>query len=225
MTFKICLKMSRTIFTVLMVATLYTSLVLAYTLLVNLPTSFAQMALTNSNQTSKSGLPPPPQFGPSPELSATQKSSSTNKTGTLAHTSNKLRGTPQETEGPYFVDGMPNRSDIRSGPSDGSIQQGIPLRLLIHVYSVDNGICTPIKGVKVDIWHANSQGVYSAVPDFGTTGKKFLRGYQLTDGSGTVRFTTFYPGWYQGRAIHVHDKVRTFNGPQKTMEWTSHNTK
>jgi protocatechuate 3,4-dioxygenase beta subunit len=57
--------------------------------------------------------------------------------------------------------------------------------------------------------------------DQGTTGKKFLRGYQLTDNNGTVRFTTIYPGWYQGRAIHIHDKVRTFNGSEKTLEWTS----
>ncbi len=116
---------------------------------------------------------------------------------------------------------MPNRSDIRSDPSTGMMQQGIPLRLVIHVYGVDNGICTPLKRAKVDIWHANSNGVYSAVQDFGTTGKKFLRGYQQTDDNGIVRFTTIYPGWYLGRDIHIHDKVRMFNGSEKTMEWTS----
>jgi len=116
---------------------------------------------------------------------------------------------------------MPNRSDITSDPSDGSVQQGIPLHLIIHVYDVDNGSCTPLKGARVDIWHANSQGVYSAVNDQGTTGKKFLRGYQVTDNDGTARFTTIYPGWYQGRAIHIHDKVRIFNGSEKTLEWTS----
>ena len=73
----------------------------------------------------------------------------------------------------------------------------------------------------MDIWHANSQGVYSAVNDQGTTGEKFLRGYQVTDNNGTARFTTIYPGWYQGRAIHIHDKVRIFNGSEKTLEWTS----
>jgi hypothetical protein len=52
-------------------------------------------------------------------------------------------------------------------------------------------------------------------------GKKFLRGYQMTDNNGTVRFSTIYPGWYQGRAIHIHDKVRTFNGSEKTLEWTA----
>jgi protocatechuate 3,4-dioxygenase beta subunit len=197
-----------------MITVLSASLVLTYIPFVNLPKSHAQ-TITNSNQI------PPPQFGPSPELSASQKSASTNKTCTLTPTSSKLTGTPQQTEGPYFVDGMPNRSDIRSDPSDGSLQQGIPLHLVIHIYDVDNGSCIPIRGAKVDIWHANSQGIYSAVKDFGTTGKKFLRGYQVTDNNGTVRFTTIYPGWYQGRTIHIHDKVRTFNGLEKTLEWTA----
>jgi protocatechuate 3,4-dioxygenase beta subunit len=165
------------------------------------------------------GLPPPPM---SPELSAAQKSTSTNKTCTLTPSLIEYEGTPQQIEGPYFVDGMPNRSDIRSDPSDGSVQEGIPLHLVIHVYSVNkNGSCSPLKGAKVDIWHANSQGVYSDIADQDTTGKKFLRGYQLTDNNGTARFTTIYPGWYQGRAIHIHDKVRTFNGWEKTSEWTS----
>jgi protocatechuate 3,4-dioxygenase beta subunit len=65
------------------------------------------------------------------------------------------------------------------------------------------------------------QGIYSDIADQGTIGKKFLRGYQLTDNNGTAKFTTIYPGWYQGRAIHIHDKVRTFNGSEKTLEWTS----
>ena len=117
---------------------------------------------------------------------------------------------------------MSNRSDIRSDPSDGSVQQGIPLYLIIHVYSLNgNGSCSPLKGAKVDIWHANSQGIYSDIADQDTIGKKFLRGYQLTDNNGTARFTTIYPGWYQGRAIHIHDKVRAFNGSEKTLEWTS----
>lgn len=182
------------------------------------------MSSSQSIPSSSSGPPPPTPFPPpSPELSAAQISASTNKTCTMIPQSLiKLQGKPQQTEGPYFVEGMPNRSDIRSDPSEGSVQPGIPLRLVIHVYDVDNGgSCTPLKGARVDIWYANSQGVYSGVKDQGTIGKKFLRGYQVTDDNGTVRFTTIYPGWYQGRAIHIHDKVRTFEGPEKTLEWTS----
>ena len=158
---------------------------------------------------------------PSSELSATQISSSTNKTCSLPPSLIKIKGTPQQTEGPYFVEGMPKRSDIRSDPSDGLVQQGIPLRLILHVYDVDNGSCIPLNGSRVDIWHANSQGVYSGVNDQSTTGKKFLRGYQVTDDNGTVRFITIYPGWYQGRAIHIHVKVHTIEGLEKTLEWTS----
>jgi hypothetical protein len=43
----------------------------------------------------------------------------------------------------------------------------------------------------------------------------------MTDENGTVQFTTIYPGWYEGRAIHIHAKVRTFDGSNETLEWTS----
>ena len=189
----------------------------------SVPNNTPGSALSNSNISSIGPSPtafPPPSI--SPELSAAQKSASTNKTCTLTPSLIEYEGTPQQTEGPYFVDGMPNRSNIRSDSSNGSIQQGIPLHLVIHVYGIEkNGSCSPLKGAKLDIWHANSQGVYSGIADQGTIGKNFLRGYQLTDSSGTARFTTIYPGWYQGRAIHVHDKVRIINGSDKTLDWTS----
>jgi protocatechuate 3,4-dioxygenase beta subunit len=162
-------------------------------------------------------------FPPLPELSATQRSASTNLTCTLRPSLTEVEGTPQQIEGPYFVDGMPNRSDIRSDTSDGSMQDGIPLRLLLHVYNIedDNRSCIPLSDTKVDIWHANSQGVYSGVQDAGTGQNNFLRGYQMTDGNGTAQFTTIYPGWYEGRAIHIHVKVRSIEGSNETLEWTS----
>ena len=162
----------------------------------------------------------PVQFGFLSELSPSEKAASAS--GSCALTpSIKLNGTPQQTEGPYFVDKMPNRSDIRSDSSDGSVKKGIPLRLITHVYDVDNGICVPLSGAKVDIWHTDSQGVYSAVKDMGTSGRNFLRGYQVTNSNGTAEFTTIYPGWYEGRTIHIHDKVRVFNGSDTILEWTS----
>lgn len=163
----------------------------------------------------------PLQFGIPPELSATQKNASTNATCSLTTSSVTLQGTPQQIEGPYFVEDMPNRSDIRSDTSNGSVEQGIPLRLVIHIYGVNDGSCVPLKGAKLDIWHANSQGIYSGVKDMGTAENNFLRGYQVTDNNGTVEFTTIYPGWYEGRAIHIHDKVRIFNGQEKELEWTA----
>ncbi|MGI0042634.1 MAG: hypothetical protein ACRD47_02895 [Nitrososphaeraceae archaeon] len=163
------------------------------------------------------------------QLSAQQMATSTNKTCTLTPSLIEVEGTPQQTQGPYFVDGMPNRSDIRSESSDGSIQEGITLHLIINVYDVDsnndnlnmNGSCVPFNGAKVDLWEANSQGVYSGIVEDGTEGKNFLRGYQIADENGTVRFTTIYPGWYEGRAIHIHVKVRSLEGLQDPFEWTS----
>ena len=159
----------------------------------------------------------PPEFQ---GLSASEKAASINETCTLTPNS-KLQGLPQQTEGPYFVDGMPNRSDITSDTSNGVTQEGINLTLTIHVYGVDNGSCVPIKGAKVDVWHANSTGVYSAVGEMATLGSNFLRGNQITDDNGTVTFSTIYPGWYPGRAIHIHDKVRMVNESQDKLEWTS----
>jgi protocatechuate 3,4-dioxygenase beta subunit len=165
------------------------------------------------------------QFGPPPpgQFSTTQANTSTNKTCTLTPSLIEVEGTPQQTEGPYFVDNMPNRSDITSDTSDGSVQEGIPLKLVINVYDVDgdSGSCIPLRGALVDIWHANPQGIYSGIQQQGTTGQNFLRGNQVSDDNGTVRFATVYPGWYEGRAIHIHVKVRTFEGSNETFEWTS----
>jgi protocatechuate 3,4-dioxygenase beta subunit len=163
------------------------------------------------------GSMPPPPFEP---LSAQQIATPTNKTCTLTPSLIEIEGTPQQIEGPYFVDGMPNRSDLRS--SDDTIQEGIPLHLNLNVYDVDDdGSCIPFSGAKVDIWEANPQGIYSGVAEDGTEGKDFLRGYQITDDNGTVQFTTVYPGWYEGRAIHIHVKVRSAEALHNPFEWTS----
>lgn len=128
---------------------------------------------------------------------------------------------PQQTAGPYFVDEKLNRSDIRLDPADNSVQPGVPLRLVFHVSQVGDSSCTPLKGAIVDVWHCNALGVYSDVsdPNFSTVGKKFLRGYQVTDAQGNVQFMTIYPGWYPGRAVHVHFKIRTASAP--SYEFTS----
>ena len=122
---------------------------------------------------------------------------------------------PEQTEGPYFVDDRLNRSDIRSDPRDGSRRSGVPLVLSFLVSRKTGGGCSPLPGATVDLWHCDAQGIYSDVrdADFDTLGQKFLRGYQLTGGDGAARFTTIYPGWYPGRAVHVHFKVRS--GPSE----------
>ena len=70
-------------------------------------------------------------------LSPLQMASSTNITCILTPSLIESEGTPQQIEGPYFVAGMPNRSDIRSDISDGSVQEGVPLHLVVHVYQAD----------------------------------------------------------------------------------------
>ena len=127
---------------------------------------------------------------------------------------------PSKTEGPYFVDEKLNRSDIRTDPSDGTTQAGVPLNLTMVVVGADAS-CAPVEGAIVDIWHANSAGKYSDIGSEGTSGKKYLRGLQATDANGQANFTTVFPGWYSGRAVHIHFKVRVFSGTRTTYEFNS----
>ena len=132
---------------------------------------------------------------------------------------------PQQTEGPYFVNERLNRSDIRTDPTNGSVKQGVPLLLTINVNRVSGNLCEPLAGAYVDIWHCDALGAYSDVRDngagFDMRGQKFLRGYQVSNSSGAVEFLTIYPGWYTGRAVHIHFKIRLFTGSQESYEFTS----
>jgi protocatechuate 3,4-dioxygenase beta subunit len=130
---------------------------------------------------------------------------------------------PALTEGPYFVDEMLNRSDIRIEPSDGSVKEGAQLRLVFRVSDVSANACSRLEGAQVDVWHCDALGVYSDVddPGFDTSGQKWLRGYQLTDEFGVAEFLTIYPGWYSGRTVHIHFKIRTDPDSDTGYEFTS----
>jgi protocatechuate 3,4-dioxygenase beta subunit len=130
---------------------------------------------------------------------------------------------PQQTEGPYFVDEKLNRTDIRSNPPDNVIKPGVPLQLAFRVSAINGAACTPVSGAIVDVWHCDASGVYSDVSDrrSNTVGQKFLRGYQVTDADGRAEFLTIYPGWYPGRTVHIHFKIRTGNASQPSYEFTS----
>jgi protocatechuate 3,4-dioxygenase beta subunit len=130
---------------------------------------------------------------------------------------------PEQTEGPYFVDERLHRSDIRSDPTDGRVVPGVPLALTILVSRLGANECAPLAGAQLDIWHCDALGVYSDVrdPGFDTVGRKFLRGYQVTDARGAARFMTVYPGWYSGRTVHIHFKIRTELSAGRAREFTS----
>jgi protocatechuate 3,4-dioxygenase beta subunit len=100
--------------------------------------------------------------------------------------------TPELTEGPFYFDADKVRSDIRDG------REGATLRLALRVR---DSACEPISDAVVDIWHCDAAGAYSE------EGDPFLRGVQVTSRDGIAEFTTIYPGWYQGRTVHIHAKV------------------
>jgi protocatechuate 3,4-dioxygenase beta subunit len=115
---------------------------------------------------------------------------------------------PSETRGPYpDTTGMINnqafyRRDITEGKS------GLPLTLTLTVVNTNSG-CSAISNVQVEIWQCDASGNYSeySQPGFNGAGQTFLRGVQTTDANGQVTFNTIYPGWYQGRATHIHVDV------------------
>src|SRR2546421_3200800 len=102
------------------------------------------------------------------------------------------------TEGPYYVPNEKVRRNITEG------RPGAPL--VLHAIVVDASTCRPIKGAAVDIWHADAGGVYSGF-GAGAGNRTFMRGIQRTDVHGLARFRSVYPGWYQGRTVHIHVKV------------------
>lgn len=130
---------------------------------------------------------------------------------------------PEQTEGPYFVDSRLLRGDIRPDPVSGEQRPGVPLRLTLRLSAISANTCAPLTGAVVDIWHNDARGEYSDVRDrrYDNRGKQFLRGYQLTDANGAVSFTTIHPGWYPGRAVHIHFKVRTDPNASRGTEFTS----
>jgi protocatechuate 3,4-dioxygenase beta subunit len=137
--------------------------------------------------------------------------STVTSTGTTGGTGSSCAITPSETEGPYpDKTGMLNNSaffrrDITEGRS------GLPLTLTLTIVNV-NSSCSPVSNASVEIWQCDASGNYSeySQPGYDGTGKTFLRGLQTSDANGQVTFTTIYPGWYAGRATHIH--VDVFRG-------------
>ncbi len=114
------------------------------------------------------------------------------------------------TIGPCYYSPTIIRRDITE-TSNGQV--GLPTRLGFRI--VDADTCQPITNATIDIWHTNSQGVYSAPISTFCNGSdpsvqqmRFGRGVQPTDANGWAFFDTFYPGWYSGRVTHIHATIR-----------------
>src|ERR1700722_755507 len=147
--------------------------------------------------------------------------------------------TPELTEGPYWVNTLLRRADVRSNTagakrSPGVAQAGVPLTLTINVRDASHDR-KPLNGLAVDIWHANAQGLYSDESSQQAgggsgggdpAGEDYLRGYQITGedpgihgppSAGQVSFKTIWPGWYSGRSIHIHVRVRKLSTSGATI--------
>lgn len=118
--------------------------------------------------------------------------------------------TPEQTEGPFYFDPQMVRQDISEGKA------GVPLRLRLQI--VEAAACAPQQRARVDIWSCDAAGVYSGYSEERSAGQRWLRGTQFADAGGVATFRTLYPGWYQGRAPHIHVKARLGDGREVTSQ-------
>lgn len=112
---------------------------------------------------------------------------------------------PSETEGPYPIK-TPAQLVRENIVGD---RTGVALLMNITVQDESNN-CAPLAGVLVDVWHCDKDGNYSQYNNF--TSANFLRGRQTTDANGKASFISIFPGWYSGRAPHIHIEVLSASG-------------
>lgn len=141
----------------------------------------------------------------SSDSTASPTSPSSTTSGT---TSSSCAVTPSETEGPYpdHLGMINNQAYYRRDITEG--KPGLPLSLVLTIVNTNQN-CQALANAVVEVWQCDATGNYSeySQPGFNGTGQTFLRGLQTTDSNGQVTFTTIYPGWYAGRATHIHVDV------------------
>ena len=129
--------------------------------------------------------------------------------------------TQSMTLGPCHDDLAPEREDVSED------KPGLPMRFGLRIL---NERCEPITDANVDMWQCDADGIYSSetsdVAAFCTGNvpeaqpARWFRGHRQVDETGVVWFNSCFPGWYQGRAIHVHVTVRR-NSRQGTEALTT----
>ena len=146
-------------------------------------------------------------------------SSTTSGSGGTTVGTTSCAATASETAGPYpdKLGMIANAAYFRRDITEG--KAGVPLTVVLTIVNVNSG-CAPVANANVEVWHCDAAGDYSeyAQPGFNGTGQTFLRGIQTTDASGQVTFTTIYPGWYAGRATHIHVEVFVNGSSVKTTQ-------
>ena len=152
---------------------------------------------------------------------STGTTGSTGTTTTTTPASSSCAVIPEETGGPYPADGTNTnggsiinvlnqsgvvRSDIRSSFNGATgVAAGVPLTIKLQLVNA-SASCASLAGYAIYLWHCDRDGLYSLYSS-GVTGQNYLRGVQETDSTGSLSFTTIFPGCYSGRMPHVHFEV------------------
>lgn len=144
--------------------------------------------------------------------STTDTDTSGTGSSTGGNSSTTCTTSPTETEGPFPTKSPSTlvQSDIRSD------RTGVAFTIKIYIKN-KNSSCAALAGALVDIWHCDKDGNYSeyggtSMQSTNYTAVHFLRGRQTTDSNGLVTFTSIFPGWYTGRATHIHVHVYNSSG-------------
>jgi protocatechuate 3,4-dioxygenase beta subunit len=155
------------------------------------------------------GTPTSPTSGTADTTSTSTTTTTTTTTTPPPSSSSSCAVTPNETAGPYPSLTDLFRADIRENTA------GTPLTLTLRVVAVNRN-CAAVTNANVEIWHCDIAGNYSQYGN--SRAETFLRGIQTTNANGEVTFTTNYPGWYQGRATHIHIEVTINNASVKVTQ-------
>lgn len=122
--------------------------------------------------------------------------------------------TDAETAGPFPT--INPSTLVLQDITDG--KTGTKLTIKITIYNINNN-CAVLEGAIVDIWHCDTKGEYSQYGGADNPmqpedhkSEDFLRGRQTTNANGLVGFTSIYPGWYSGRAPHIHVHIYNSSG-------------